>query len=277
MYNYKSLNDISYNEISECLNQAFSDYYFKIKLNEKELETYFKINDVNKKLSYGAFFNGKMIGFIINSCNMYDGQNIVFNIATAIVPKHRGNKIFSNLFKFAEQELKEYRVEKYYLEVLQQNDRAIQSYKKQGFTIKREFSILNSSNCLKETIDRNIKYAEFNIFDFDKVSHFNRVNPSYQNSDEILMKNKDYYRVIYIQKNNEVKAFCIISKKDGQIIQLGYTEIDELKIIIKNLVSKYDSITIKNIDLIYSNILKMLYSIGFKEITKQFEMVKILN
>lgn len=157
---------------------------------------------------------------------------------------------------------------------MQQNDKAISMYKKQDFTITREFSVINASNYDKEIINTRVEYIEFNDFDWNKVSHCNCVNPSYEHSTNILKINSNCYSVARSQENDKISAFCVFSKENGSIIQLGYTDINELKLIVKQLLSKFNNIIVKNIDVIYSNLLEMFYSIGFNEVAKQFEMVK---
>ncbi|MDU1414113.1 MAG: hypothetical protein E6929_14960 [Clostridium sp.] len=118
---------------------------------------------------------------------------------------------------------------------------------------------------------------DFIDFDFNKVSHCNCVEPSYEHSNNILKITPDFYGVAYRQKNNMISAFCIFSKKDGHIVQLGYTDTVELKLIIQQLIIKFDNVVIKNIDIIYSEVLTLLHYMGFKEICKQFEMVKSIK
>lgn len=60
-------------------------------------------------------------------------------------------------------------------------------------------------------------------------------------------------------------------------MQIGYSDIQDLRLIIKCLLSKYDSITAKNIDLNEYQVLKLLYSLGFNQAVKQFEMVKSIK
>ena len=204
MYNYKSLKEISYNQITKCLNLAFSDYYIPIKFTQEELQNRFELSGVDKELSYGAFLNNEMVGFIFNSCNIYNNHKSVFDVGTGVIPKHRGNKVFTDLFKLTEQELKKRKIEKYYLEVLQQNDKAISSYKKQGFTITREFSVLNCYNRVKEMNSTKAEYIEFNDFDRNKVSNCKCVNPSYEHSTNILKIAPTCYSVAYSQEKSRI-------------------------------------------------------------------------
>lgn len=277
MYNYKCLKDISYAEITACLNLAFSDYALPLQMTEEQLQTRFTASGVDKGLSYGAFSDDKMVGFIINSCCSYNNEKAVFDVATGVVPEHRGNKAFTGLFAFVEQELRKHEVEKYYLEVLQQNDRAIYAYKKKGFAIVREFYVLKASAATQNAAFSKVEYIGLEKFDFSKISHCNCVRPSYEHSTNILKMYPDFYTVAYRQKEHKITAFCIFLKESGHIMQLGYTDIGELKVIVQCLMEKFSSIIVKNIDKRYGQVLEMLLSVGFCDVAKQFEMVKEID
>lgn len=276
MYTYKNLENISYKEITECFNLAFSDYQIPVQLTEEQLITRLVMSGVDKHLSFGAFYNEQMVGFIFNSCNVYNGDRVVFDVGTGVVPQHRGNKVFTNLYKFAEQQLIANNIEKYFLEVLQQNDKAIHSYKKQSFSVVREFSVLKLSKQIKGNTNDNVNIIDISNFDFDSVNHCILINPSFEHCTSLVKLNYTQFSVAYTQKENKKTAFCIFTKDNGEIIQLGYTDINDLKSIVQFLSSKFDLIYAKNIDMAHSNILKILKDLGFCEIAKQYEMAKKL-
>lgn len=278
MYSYQNLKNISYKEIAECFNKAFSDYVLPLQLTEEQLKERFIASCVNKELSYGAFYKNKLIGFIFNSSNIYNDKKVVFDVGTGIIPEHRGKGIFNELFLFAENELSKKDIERYYLETLQQNNRAIHLYKKYGFNIVRELYVLRSSINKKIYLKENlgIKCVPIINFMLDKVSHCIYLSPSYEHSTNILKINPELYNVAYIERE-KITSFCIFSNKTGNILQMGYADIEELKIIVQYLVKKYNSIVVKNIDKNFPQILEMFYSLGFTEITRQYEMVKILK
>lgn len=272
---YKSLKDVSYEEISRCFNLAFSDYNLPLQLTEKQIQTHFEMSGVNKELSYGAFLDNDMVGFIFNSCNIYNEEKVVFDAGTGVVPEQRGKDVFTNLFNFNEQELQKYKIKKYYLEVLQQNNKAIEAYKKNGFDIVREFSIVKATNTGLNITTEPMDYMELSDFNISSIENCNLVKPSYEHSTNVLKINSDCYSVAFTEKENKVvTAFCIFSKVTGSIVQLGYTNIEDLKIIIEQLLLRFKDVTIKNIDINYSEVLNLLHDIGFHEITKQFEMSK---
>lgn len=277
MYSYQCLQNVSYAEITQCLNLAFSDYALPLQLSEEQLQTLFTMNGVDKSLSFGAFFNSRLIGFILNSCSIYNNQKSVFDVGTGVIPEHRGKKVFTDLFAFTEQELLRHKIDMYYLEVLKQNTRAIHAYKKEGFSIVREFSILKSSSIQKNGNFDEVEYIDLDNWDFGKADNCIYVNPSYEHSTNILMLNPRLYGVSYHQTNNQLTSFCIFSKENGHIMQLGYTKADDLIMLLQSLMSRFDNIIVKNIDMEYPEVIEVLNSVGFVELTRQFEMAKSLS
>lgn len=146
----------------------------------------------------------------------------------------------------------------------------------QGFSVTREFAVLRACNSENEAISNKVRFAKYKAFDFDRLKHCYCISPSYEHSCGILKLNPDFYDIAYTEDDNTT-AFCVFSKENGQIMQIGYSDIQDLRLIIKCLLSKYDSITAKNIDLNEYQVLKLLYSLGFNQAVKQFEMVKSIK
>lgn len=274
MYEYKPLSFVSHRVICDCFNLAFSDYSLPIQINEEDLERLFITSNVDKELSFAAFFNGEMVGFIINSSNIYNDSKVIFDVATAIVPEHRGKKLFSTLFDYVEHQLKSHHIEGYYLEVLQSNETAIQIYTKKGFKIEREYIILKGPNSINDFDSSKIHTISLNEFNISGVLNCTIPLPSYENSTNILSLNPKMYKVIYTENSGIITAFCIYSISHGSIVQLGYYDKDDLRILIKKMIATYPNLMVKNIDLQYSQVIDIFIELGFTEMTKQFEMVK---
>lgn len=278
MYLFKSLDNISYKEITICFCNAFSDYDIPMKLTEEELKIRLELSGINKELSYGAFFHDEMVGFIFNSCQVYQGEPAVFDIGTAVVPEHRGKRVFYNLFHFSKEALLKNNVGTCYLEVLQQNERAVRLYKNLGFEIAREFSVLKAAEKkLPEAVKRKascIEYTEYYKLD---MSNCYCPVPSFEHSTGIIQRNPHLYQILYLENTNKITAFCVFEKERGSIVQFGYADQGDLSIIIENMLNQYKTITVKNIDLQETDLLHTLSSLGFEEVVKQFEMVKKLK
>ena len=74
MYQFKTLEDISMHQLANCFNDAFSDYEQNIHFNEESLRYYLDASQVDLSLSFGAFFNNQLIGFILNSKGIYQEE-----------------------------------------------------------------------------------------------------------------------------------------------------------------------------------------------------------
>lgn len=274
-YNFKNLENIPLNAIATCLNLAFSDYQVPLNLTDEQWEKVFKNNAADLKNSFGAFYEGMLVGAIINSCNMYNGYKAVFDVATGVIPAHRKKGVFTNLFAYALDILKQEDIERYYLEVLQGNDKAIKAYQKQGFMIEREMLLFRSS-ASSATFDTNLMISSLRDLAIKRLERCIKVKPSYEHCLHILKTNIDGYAIAYMHDHDEIDAYCIYDIMNGRIMQMGYADIDKLKNIISYLLAKYHSVTIKNVDSSYQEIIKMLQDLGFETIVKQYEMVRKL-
>lgn len=277
MYTYQCLASQSYTEIADCLNLAFCDYALPIQMTPEQVKAFFTSSVADLRLSYGSFYDNRLIGFMVNACSVYNGERAVFDVATGVVPEHRGKKVFTNLFPFAAGELQKQGVEKYYLEVLQQNQKAIHAYQKQGFAVCRAFSVLKASHRTPDSDACSIAQVDLDAFDFEKAHQCVCVPPSFENSTGILMRNPASFGVAYREQENGIGAFCVFHKQRGQLMQLSFADLAQLKKVLQWLFSQYPEIVIKNIDKSYPQVMELLVSLGAREVTEQFEMVKVLN
>jgi GNAT superfamily N-acetyltransferase len=267
MYQYRSLNGVSLQQLSDCFNLAFSDYEQSIHFTVESLNYYLTASAVDLSLSFGAFCNGQMVGFILNAKGIYENKNVVFDAGTGIVPDHRGKKVFSSLFQYTCQQLQLQGITKYYLEVLQSNHNAVDIYSKKGFQIRRSYSVLTASGP-KYTRNENVTAILYS--DFKGFTTTTSVAPSFEHTSHAIDGNPQLYEVLFLSD----LAYCIYAKRNGEIIQLHYNDLAALKDVLAALTHQYPSAMAKNIDCNCSDIIEMLKEIGFKEILKQYEMVK---
>ena len=274
MYQYKTIEGMSVNKLAECLNLAFSDYYLPIRLNAAVLAGICKASGVDEKLSFAAFQEEKMVGALLHSRGVYRGKTVLFDVAAGVVPEHRGRKVFTNLFSLAEQEAKRQGVEACCLEVLQQNEKAIALYQKQGFSVCREFVVLHGDgSCCSVSAPDNVEFTEYEDFPFEAVNACHCPLPSYEHSEAVVRKNPELYGVASA-KRERAFAFCVYAKADGSIVQMGYQKIEDLNLVLCSLLARYRSLTAKNIDEEEREVLELFRCLGFKEVARQFEMEK---
>ena len=94
MYHYQALQGISLAQLAACFNLAFSDYEQPICFTPDSLEYYLTASNVDLSLSYGAFWEEEMVGFILNSAGVYQAQQVVFDAGTGVIPSTGAGKYF---------------------------------------------------------------------------------------------------------------------------------------------------------------------------------------
>lgn len=268
MYQFKTLEDISMHQLANCFNDAFSDYEQNIHFNEESLRYYLDASQVDLSLSFGAFFNNQLIGFILNSKGIYQEEKVVFDAGTGIVPSYRHQKVFTKLFEYTCTQLKKHQIKKYYLEVLQSNTHALSIYQKVGFQIAREYVVLVASGS-KDKMD-DVKCCSY--LDFETFDTKHSVLPSYEQTTDMIHQQPSFYEVLYLSED----AYIIYAKRHRGIIQIHYNDLSVLKKIITTLIHQYPRSMAKNIDVCYGDVITLLKECGYVETFLQYEMMKEL-
>lgn len=269
MSRFQSLQETSMQQLAACFNLAFSDYEQPICFTSDSLKHYLASSAVDLSLSFGAFCEEQLVAFILNSGGIYNGQPVVFDAGTGVIPEHRGRKVFSELFEYTCRQLRQHNIERYYLEVLQSNHHAVSIYSKKGFTILREYSVLTASGAGS---GGNASVAAVPYETFEAFTARFSVEPSFEHTSHTINQNPHLYEVLSIHN----RAYCIYAKRNGEINQIHYNDPEALKEVLSALIRRYPSAMAKNIDCSCRDVMGILGELGFAEITKQYEMVKPL-
>ena len=202
MYRFQALQEVPMQQLAECFNSAFSDYEQTICFTLESLKYYLTASAVDLSLSFGAFCDEQMVAFILNARGIYKNQSVVFDAGTGVIPGYRGKKVFSALFAYTKAQLQQRKIARYYLEVLQSNHRAVSIYRKKGFSVQREYSVLTASGPKQDCSEPAtvIPYQDFAAFP-TKVS----VDPSFEHTSCTIGKNPRLYEVCSLDN----RAYCI--------------------------------------------------------------------
>ena len=270
MYHFRALQETSLQQLADCFNLAFSDYEQPICFTPESLQYYLTASNVDLRLSFGAFLDEEMVGFILNAAGSYHGQKVVFDAGTGVIPQHRGKGVFSALFAYTCTQLQKCQITSYYLEVLQSNQPAVAIYSKKGFSVEREYSVLVASGAGSgETAPVAVMlWQEFTAFE----TAFS-VEPSFEHTLYAVNQNPQLYEVCCLDD----RAWCLYAKRNGEIIQLHYNALDALKEVMAAVIRRYPRAMAKNVDCGCPDVIQMLKILGFAEILMQYEMVKDLR
>ena len=269
MYRFDSLDGVGMPQLAECFNLAFSDYEQPMHFTPESLQYYLTASAVDLSLSFGAFCDDLLVGFILNSAGMYQSENVVFDAGTGVIPEHRGKKVFSGLFDYTAQQLQSKGIAKYCLEVLQSNHHAQSIYEKVGFSIRRAYTVLAATGAGTGEVSgvAVAPYQDFAAFDVKFA-----VQPSYEHTNHTIDKNPGLYEVRYL----DTQAYCIYAKRNGLILQLHYNTLEALEKVLSAHIQQYPSAWAKNIDCACEDVIQMFERLGFTEVTRQYEMARDL-
>ncbi len=133
-----SLESVSFKDLYAAFSSAFKDYDFS--LNADELRRMLDRRGYNPQLSFGVFFEGRLISFVLNGTGMYNNILTAYDTGTGTVPSFRGLHLTQKIFTFSLELICQQGVRQYVLEVLQHNHKAIKIYRKLGFETQRNFN-----------------------------------------------------------------------------------------------------------------------------------------
>jgi len=268
--------------------EAFSDYQIDMSyMTLERFEIRSIIGRVDFKSSVGAFSGDKLVGFTVIGIDSYKGSMAAFDAGTGIITEFRGKGIAGKMFDFSIPKLKENGIQKFYLEVLQENKAAIKAYSKTGFEIEREY-ICYMANLSNLTLNskRNSKYKIRDI----KKEELIRSNSFFEEpiswEDNISAVNKINNEIIL--KGAFIEDVCVgvivYYPTLRWIMQLGVDKTrrrngiasELLKSVIEQIKDSTEIIKMANI-LPGNPLNKFLINQGFQIHVKQYEMVCKLN
>lgn len=278
MYDFKGLDKIEFREIALCMKEAFSDYYVKMDLDEDQLYNRFNNENVRYELSYGAFFEGKLIAVLLNAVGTYNGERIAFDAVTGVIPEHRRKGLSSQLMSYCAEALRKEKISSYVLEVIQANAPAISAYRKMGLAVTKQYACFRGNAECKAASDEKDNDAPVKQFPLETLKELELFAPSFENRTEIIQSFADQYHVLYCGEMEDCKAFIIYDRHSGQIKQLGRKSgaIHELEQLLSRLNTRYTDIRIHNIDFGDRQLIESLERLGFNHFCDQYEMEMIL-
>lgn len=269
----KSLQSISLEEIIECFLHSFADYFFPMPGDLSYWENRFRCARVDYSMSFGAFDNGKMIGFIINGVDYVNGRKTAFNTGTGVIPAYRGQKIVDSIYEFAIKKFALVGIHRCTLEVIQSNHRALRVYERIGFSIKREF------NCFKGEINITDESVRFQEIKFEEIKltelNSNLDLYSWDHLNQAVEIGNDSFRNFMVFSGVTKIGFFIINLKLGQLSQFEIfdeRDANNWQLLFNGIAILSPSVKINNVDSRRHELIWFLNKVGLENHIDQYEM-----
>jgi len=180
------------------------------------------MSHIDYSLSFGFFDQSKLCGFILHGIDEWNSHQCFYNLATGVIPSHRGNRIVKSLYKEALPKLKKNKCTKGFLEVLTDNTKAIKSYESIGYSIIDELKSYKPKKNIRSEKQLEMKLnPEWHP---DKYKEFSNHLLSFEHRDSIINRNPNAFEYYEFYDNKQLKAFAIKKISNNNILQFGFSD-----------------------------------------------------
>lgn len=266
----RSLKDTSFKEIMGCFFQAFQNYHVELSEDHGYFEERWRIANVNYSLSFGAFYHGALVGFVLNAIGSRDGLLTAYNACTGVLPEFRGQKLVKSIYGHAIPILKANDIQRCTLEVITENIRAIKAYKNVGFEITKHF------NCFSGTLDPEPMEGYVLLENgFNREAMIKLPNQKWYSWENhaltIVHGNFRYFEIIV---DGTVESYFVIASNGGYVAQLDILTYhpNAWSRLLSGLSEVSGQIKINNVDDRLQDKITNLLNAGLENKLNQFEM-----
>lgn len=276
---FRTLTNVSVDEILEVFNLSFSDYIVPFHLTKEMLTSKIAAEKLDMDISVGGFEDGKLVSFILQSEKIEEGQKIIYNGGTGVVPESRGKGLVRKMYDFIIPVLKERNADILLLEVIEGNAAAIRAYENLGFTIVRKL-LCFKGNISSGKENKEITIKEMDEFPWDSLRSFWDIEPSWQGCVYVLDPMPESYTTIGAYADEKLVGYIIynpLARKIHQIaVDKNYRK-QGIGSILFNTIADGNPIAINNVDDISIETRTFLdHKIGLENWLSQFEMKRAI-
>lgn len=274
---FKTLANIELDELLEVFNLSFSDYIVPFHLTKEILAAKIIAEKLDMNISVGAFEEGKLVSFILQSEKLENGQKIIYNGGTGVVPGSRGKGLVRKMYDFIIPYLKERGADVLLLEVIEGNAAAIRAYENLGFTIIRKLL------CFRGNINSGVENSTVTIksledFQWDNLRSFWDIEPSWQGSEYVLNPMPENYQALGAYSDENLVGYIIYNPGARRVLQIAVDKKYRKQGIGSGLftaIADGQSVAINNVDDVSKETDVFLdKKIGLQNWLSQFEMTR---
>jgi ribosomal protein S18 acetylase RimI-like enzyme len=274
---FKNLENIDIEELLSVFNHSFSDYMVPFHLTLEQLKSKINTEKIDRSLSVGAFQSGQMVSFILHAEKTEDGQRIVYNAGTGVIPDYRGQGLVRKMYDHILPVLQDRKADILTLEVLEENQTAVRAYTNLGFSIARKLLCFKGNiECTEK--DSDILIQEIKIPQWEMFRSFWDIEPSWQNSVMVIEQMNEDCVILGAYKKEELVGYAVYNPLTRKIHQIAVDKKHrkrgigtKLFEVIKQM-SKEQAVSINNVDDASENTSLFLNAMGLKNWISQFEM-----
>jgi ribosomal protein S18 acetylase RimI-like enzyme len=268
-------------KMRKTFNKAFDDYIVPINLSKGQfIQKIIHKTNISFKYSVGSYYNRKLVGFIFNSLNDYEGKKTAYNGGTGVISDFRGNRLTQRMYDFVIPKLKKIGIEQCVLEVISNNNPAIKVYENLGFRRTKFYHCMKLTEKSPYLLKIKNKDVDIVIPPKPKWQNYSRYcdySTCFLDSIPLLKKNRKNETILEAYEHERLVGFIIFNRKMGRVEHIGVDHPSRGQgigaILIKKMIKicGYKPIYILNLNERYYDLLNFFLRLGFRNEIDQFE------
>jgi GNAT superfamily N-acetyltransferase len=275
---FDTLENVAIEAILTAFLDAFSDYEIKIEMPLEKFKEMLSTRSFCARYSMGCFVDGKLAGFVLFGYREINGQKYGYDIATGIIKAYQKKGLGDLLLKALLSKMKEWGMDYFVLEVLENNTPAQKLYLNNGFKISRKL------NCYKKMLSKSAGETALEPVEGDEALQqidepgYLSFAPSWQNALTSYQNIKSQYHLEIVRECGSVVGYGMIHKERGDIMQVGLAPEKRNKESVEELINRLgartqsDKLSFLNVE-DGSELDKILRDLNFESTVNQFEMI----
>ncbi|MFN0204065.1 MAG: GNAT family N-acetyltransferase [Bacteroidia bacterium] len=262
-------------EVVSCFLGAFANYFAPLSQDEHYWLRRWEGASIDWELSFGAFHQKKLVGFVLHGIGLCQQKKTTFNIGTGVLPAFRGQRIVQQLYDYGLPLLKVKGLEQAGLEVITENTIAIKAYQKVGFEIQRElrcFSGMPQGFMLHNGWQKEIEVHTPIQPKWEAYQKLVDYSFSWENKRAAMEILKEDFSFFELYEYDKLAAYSVFNIQNGYIAQFGMENKAAGHALLKHLSQKMSMMRINNVDATSTTMIQFWESVGMKNVLNQYEM-----
>jgi len=280
-FEFKGFQQKDVSKMRKTFNKAFSDYIVPIQLSHGQfVQKIIQKTNISFKYSIGSYYNKKLVGFIFNSIDYYEGKKTAYNGGTGVITDFRGNHLTQRMYESVFPKFENIGIEQCVLEVIANNKPAIKVYENLGFKRTKFYhclKLLEESTYLGKIKMNNVDLIIPDKPKWKRYERFCDYDTCFLDSFPLLKKNKENETILEAYLNQQLVGFLIFNRKMGRVEHIGIDHNARGKgigtLLIKKMIKicRKKPIYILNLNERNYSLLNFFLRLGFRNEIDQFE------
>lgn len=277
---YRFLSEQDFPELYKANVEAFSDYVVPLQVSFEQFENHFIQNAIDINLSVGAFNRGKLVGYTLNGFGIWNGVKTAYDGGTGVIPKYRRQGIGKALFDFLLPKLREIEIKQMLLEVISNNEKAIELYRQIGFEETRKLLFFEQTKDINLPLQNTFNIRQLENLEWKNVQNFWDKPTSWQFSVEAIKRKTTQNLFFGAFLDKECIGYGVLFPSSGIIPQMAVDKKHRRKKVGTMLLAEMQKYVQDDKQLRFSNVDRDLHSLirfagklDFTPTISQFEML----